>query len=56
MNLISVRQASLASGISQRTILRRIRDGDIPAQRAGVGRTVAWLIDADVFDEWLAAS
>ncbi len=45
-NLLSVKQAADALGISPRAVQHRIRRGQLAAVKIGTGRTSAYAIDA----------
>lgn len=54
--LRSVRQAALDLGVSRRTVLRRIADGELAATKVGDGRTSSYVISEDEIARALAAA
>ena len=52
--LRSVKQVSEALGLSVRTVLRRIANGEIAATKVGGGRTNAFIISAAEVERLLA--
>jgi len=49
---LTVKQAADLAGVSRKTILRRIRDGSLPARKVPSGAQSVWNVDAGDLAAW----
>lgn len=49
---LTVKQAADLAGVSRKTILRRIREGSLPAQKVPSGAQSVWNVDAGDLAAW----
>lgn len=49
---LTVKQAADLAGVSKKTIMRRIRDGSLPAQKVPSGAQSVWNVDAGDLAAW----
>jgi excisionase family DNA binding protein len=54
--LLTIREAARQAHVSESTLRRRIRDGEVPAIRVGSNRKAPLRLDPGEFDTWLRST